>query len=196
MCAVLFEVALGSSQGQLQRRLRLCSEFYFKTFITHKYVAYIALKRTFLIKSVYNAYTKRYQRPLSPREREYKTVLEYGFHAVEFGFQTLDSGFFVSGNRLRDSGFHQRKFPRFRNLNCLKKANILVDTVNFFTPKVMYMSILLAYSHSSVYNTKLLNRNLVLFQPPFQFERFVLKSQGEIASKKCISQISLKAENF
>ena len=75
-------------------------------FIAQKYVAYIALKRTFLIKSVYNYYTKRYQRPLSPPERGYKAVLEYEFHAVEFGFQTLDSGFFVSGNRLRDSGFH------------------------------------------------------------------------------------------
>ena len=96
MCAVLFKVALGSSQGQLQTRLWFCSEFYFKTFITQKYVAYIALKRTFLIKSVYNYYTKRYQRPLSPPERGYKAVLENGFHAVEFGFQILDSGFFVA----------------------------------------------------------------------------------------------------
>ena len=149
MCAVLFEVALRSSQGQLQTRLRFCSEFYFKTFIAQKYVAYIALKRTFLIRSFYNYYTKRYQRPLSPPERGYKTVLEYGFHAVQFGFQTLDSGFFVSGNRLRDSGFHQQKFPRFRNLDCLKKGDILVDTVNFFTPKVMDMSVLLANSNSS-----------------------------------------------
>ena len=165
MCAVLFEVALGSSQGQLQTRLRFCSEFYFKTFITHKYVAYIALKRTFLIKSVYNYYTKRYQRPLSPPEREQKTVQEYGFHAVEFGFQTLDSGFFVSGNRLRDSGFHRQKFPRFRNLDSLKTGNILVDTVNFFNPTVMDMSILLAVSNISVYNIKLLNRNLVFLIP-------------------------------
>ena len=162
MFAVLFEVALGSSQGQLQTRLRFCSEFYFKTFITHKYVAYIALKRTFLIKSVYNYYTKRYQRPLSPPE---KIVLEYGFHAVEFGFQTLDSGFFVSGKRLRDSGFHRQKFPRFRNLESLKTGDILVDTVNFFNPTVMDMSILLAISNSSVYNTKLLNRNLVFLIP-------------------------------
>ena len=158
MCAVLFEVALGSSQGQLQTRLRFCSEFYFKTFITHKYVAYIALKRTFLIKPVYNYYTKRYQRPLSPPERGYKTVLVYGF-------QTLDSGFFVSGNRVRDSGFHQQKFPRFRNLDRLKKGDILVDTVNIFTPKIMDMSVLLANSNSSVYNTKLLNRNLVFLIP-------------------------------
>ena len=46
MCAVLFEVALGSFQGQLQTRLQFCSESYFKTFITHKYVAYFATKRT------------------------------------------------------------------------------------------------------------------------------------------------------
>ena len=169
MCAVLFEVALGSSQGQLQTRPWFCSEFYFKTFITQKYVAYIALKRTFLIKSVYNYYTKRYQRPLSPPERRYKAVLEYGFHAVEFGFQILDSGFFVSGNRLRDSGFHQQKVRRFRNLDSLKTGDILVDTVNFFTPTVMDMSILPAISNSSVYNTKLLNRNLVFLIPTTLF---------------------------
>ena len=169
MCAVLFKVALGSSQGQLQTRLWFCSEFYFKTFITQKYVAYIALKRTFLIKSVYNYYTKRYQRPLSPPERGYKAVLEYGFHAMEFGFQILDSGFFVSGNRLRDSGFHQQKVRRFRNLDSLKTGDILVDTVNFFTPTVMDMSILPAISNSSVYNTKLLNRNLVFLIPTTLF---------------------------
>ena len=84
---------------------------------------------------------------------------------MEFGFQTLDSGFFVSGNRLRDSGFHRQTFPRFRNLDSLKTGDILVDTVNFFNPTVMDMSILLAVSNSSVYNTKLLNRNLVFLIP-------------------------------
>ena len=101
-----------------------------------------------------------------------------GFHAVEFGFQILDSGSFVSGtcvlesNRLRDSGvlvlysgLHQKKFPRFWNLDSLKKGDILVDTVNFFTSTMMDMSILLAISKSSVYNTKLLNRNMVFLIP-------------------------------
>ena len=101
-----------------------------------------------------------------------------GFHAVEFGFQILDSGSFISGtyvlesNRLRDSGvlvlysgLHQKKFLRFWNLDSLKKGDILVDTVNFFTPTVMDMSILLAISNSSVYNTKLLNRNMVFLIP-------------------------------
>ena len=64
---------------------------------------------------------------------------------MEFGFQILDSGFVVSDNciRLRDSGllvlysrFHRQKFPRFWNLDSLKKGDILVDTVNFFTPSV------------------------------------------------------------
>ena len=98
---------------------------------------------------------------------------------MEFGFQILDSGSFVSGtcildsNRLRDSGllvlyfgFHQHKFPRFWNLDSLKKDGNLVDTVNFFTPTVMEMSILHAISNSSVYNTKLLNRNMVFLIPP------------------------------
>ena len=102
----------------------------------------------------------RYHRPLSFPERNYKTVLKFGFHAVEFGFQIQDSGFFVSGNHLRDSGFQQQKFPSFQNLDSLKKRDILVDTVNFFTPTVMDMSILLAIS-----NTKLLNRNLVFLIP-------------------------------
>ena len=122
-------------------------------------------KTNHLIKSEYNYYTKRYQRPLSPPKRKYKTDLEFGFHAVEFGFQILESGFFVSGNRLRDSGFYQQKFPRFRNLDFLKNGNILVDNVNFFTPTVMDMSIFLTISNSSVYNTKLLNRNLVFLIP-------------------------------
>ena len=99
-----------------------------------------------------------------------------GFHAVEFGFQILDSGSFISGtcvlesNRLRDSGvlvlysgLHPKKFPRFWNLDSIKKGDILVDTVNFFTPTVMDMSILLAISNSSV--TKLLNRNMVFLIP-------------------------------
>ena len=68
---------------------------------------------------------------------------------MEFGLQSLDSGFFVSGNRLRDSGYHKQKFPRFRDLDCLKKGDILVDTVNFLTPKVMDMSVVLANSNSS-----------------------------------------------
>ena len=118
-----------------------------------------------LIKSEYNYYTKRYQRPLSPPKRKCKTVLEFGFHAVEFGFQIMDSGFFVSGNRLRDSGFHQQKFRRFRILDFPKEGSISVDTVNFFTPTVMDMSIFLTISNSSVYNTKLLNRNLVFLIP-------------------------------
>ncbi|CAH3044047.1 unnamed protein product [Porites evermanni] len=101
-----------------------------------------------------------------------------GFHAVEFGFQILDTGSFLSGtcvlesNRLRDSGvlvlysgLHQQKFPRFWNLDSLKKGDILVNTVNFFTPTVMDMSILLAISNSSVYNAKLLNRNMVFLIP-------------------------------
>ena len=126
MCTVLSEVALGSSQGQLPTRLRFCSEFYFQTFITHKYVAYIAVKRTLLLKSVYKYYTKRYQRPLSPPEREYETVLECAYSKI------LESRFFVTGtcildsNRLRDSGllvlysgFHQHKFPGFWNLDSL-----------------------------------------------------------------------------
>ena len=90
----------------------------------------------------------------------------------------LESGFFVSGtcildsNRLRDSGllvlysgFHQHKFPGFWNLDSLKKDDNLVDTVNFFTPTVMEMSILHAISNSSVYNTTLLNRNMVFLIP-------------------------------
>ena len=105
-----------------------------------------------------------------------------GFHAVEFGFQILDSGSFISGtcvlesNRLRDSGvlvlysgLHQKQFPSFWNLDSLKKGDILVDTVNFFTPTVMDMLILPAISNSSVYNTKLLNRNLVFLIPTTLF---------------------------
>ena len=107
-------------------------------------------KTNYLIKSEYNYYTKRYQRPLSLPKRKYKTVLDFGFHAVEFGFQIMDSGFFVSGKRLRDSGFHQQKFPRLRNLDFPKKGSILVDTVNFFTPTVTDISIFLTISHSSV----------------------------------------------
>ena len=77
-------------------------------------------------------------------EREYETVLECAYSKI------LESRFFVSGtcildsNRLRDSGllvlysgFHQHKFPRFWNLDSLKKDDNLVDTVNFFTPTVM-----------------------------------------------------------
>ena len=107
-------------------------------------------KTNHLIKSEYNYYTKRYQRPLSPHKRKHKTVLEFGFHAVEFGFQRMDSGFFVSGNLLKDSGFHQQKFPRFRTPDFPKKGSILVDTVNFFTPTVMDMSIFLTISNNSV----------------------------------------------
>ena len=90
----------------------------------------------------------------------------------------LESRFFVSGtcildsNRLRDSGllvlysgFHQHKFPGFWKLDSLKKDDNLVDTVNFFTPTVMEMSILHAISNSSVYNTALLNRNMVFLIP-------------------------------
>ena len=107
-------------------------------------------KTNHLIKSEYKYYTKRYQRPLSLPKRKYKTVLEFGFHAVEFGFQIMDSGFFVSGKRLRDSGFHQQKFPRLRNLDFPKKGSILVDTVNFFTPTVTDISIFFTISNSSV----------------------------------------------
>ena len=111
----------------------------------------------------------RYQRPLSFPKRNYKTVLKFGFHAVEFGFQILDSGFFVSDNHLRDSGFQQQKFPSFQNLDSLKKRDILVDTVNFFTPTVMDMSILLAIS-----NTKLLIvTRCFLFQPSLKFIRLL-----------------------
>ena len=63
------------------------------------------------------------------------------------------------------SGFHQHKFPGFWNLDSLKKDDNLVDTVNFFTPTVMEMSILHAISNSSVYNTALLNRNMVFLIP-------------------------------
>ena len=122
-------------------------------------------KTNHLIKSVYHYYTKRYQRPLSPPEREYETVLECAYSKI------LESRFFVSGtcildsNRLRDSGFHQHKFPGFWNLDSLKKDDNLVDNVNFFTPTVMEMSILHAISNRSVYNTKLLNRNMVFLIP-------------------------------
>ena len=63
------------------------------------------------------------------------------------------------------SGFHQHKFPGLWNLDSLKKDDNLVDTVNFFTPTVMEMSILHAISNSSVFNTALLNRNMVFLIP-------------------------------
>ena len=120
MCAVLFEVALRSSQGQLQTRLRFCSEFYFKTFITHKYVAYIALKRTFLIKSVYNYYTKRYQRPLSPPWKGIQGSLgvwipRRGIRIPDTGFRILCKwqsfeGFWIppaKSSQIKESGFPQ-----------------------------------------------------------------------------------------
>ena len=66
--------------------------------------------------------------------RESKTLLDSGFHAVDSGFQLLDSRSFsvelgfririVSGipdsyscipdSKAQDSGFHKQKFPRFR----------------------------------------------------------------------------------
>ena len=129
---------------------------------------------------------------------------------MEFRFQILDSGFFVSdncildSNRLRDSGllvlysrFHQQKFPRFWNLDSLKKGDILVDTVNFFTPTVVDMSILLAVSNSSVYSSKLLHGNLLFLIPTTLPARKVrIEITRRNSKKKCISQISPKAENF
>ena len=73
----------------------------------------------------------------SPHVRESKTVLDSGFHAVDFGSQLLDSrsytvelGFqipIVGGipdsdscipdSKAQDSGFHKQKFPRFRILH-------------------------------------------------------------------------------
>ena len=130
-------------------------------------------KTNHLIKPGYNQHTKRYQSPLSVTP--WKGMQD---SLGKRGFQILDSGSFISGtcvlesNRLRDSGvlvlysgLHQKKFLRFWNLDSLKKGDILVDTVNFFTPTVMDMSILLAISNSSVYNTKLLNRNMVFLIP-------------------------------
>ena len=69
----------------------------------------------------------------SPHVRESKTLLDSGFHAVDSGFQLLDSRSFsvklwfpiriVSGisdsytcipdSKTQDSGFHKQKFPRF-----------------------------------------------------------------------------------
>ena len=71
---------------------------------------------------------------VSPHVRESKTLLDSGFHAVDSGFQLLDSRSFsvelgfririVSGildsytcipdSKAQDSGFHKQKFPRFR----------------------------------------------------------------------------------
>ena len=122
---------------------------------------------------------------MSPPERECETVLECGYSKI------LESRFFVSGtcildsNLLRDSGllvlysrFHQHKFPRFWNLDCLKKDDNLVDTVNFFTPTVMGMSFLHAISNSSVYNTKLLNRNKVFLIPWGEGGTFAISGWG------------------
>lgn len=72
-----------------------------------------------------------------PLVRESRTVLNSGFHAVDFRFQLLDSEFFVSGSRIpdstlvgfqiphsyscilnskaQDSGFYKLKFLRFWN---------------------------------------------------------------------------------
>ena len=89
----------------------------------------------------------------SPQLREYKTVLDSGFHALESGFQLPDSkpflvelGFripIVSGisdsyicipdSKAQDSGFHMRKFSRFRNADSLTCGGILCFKNYFLT---------------------------------------------------------------
>ena len=41
----------------------------------------------------------------SSDEREFKKGFNSGFHIVDYGFQVLDSGFFVSGTWIPDSEF-------------------------------------------------------------------------------------------
>ena len=73
----------------------------------------------------------------SPHVRESKTVLDSGFHAVDSGFQLLDSRSYtvelgfripivrgipdsdscIPDSKAQDSGFHKQKFPRFRILH-------------------------------------------------------------------------------
>ena len=44
---------------------------------------------------------------VSPHVREFRTVLDSGFHAVDSGFRVLDSGFQHSGFRIpKRAGFH------------------------------------------------------------------------------------------
>ena len=75
------------------------------------------------------------------------------------GFQSFE------GFRITGAVFWIPPAQISRILESLKKDDNLVDTVNFFTPTVMEMSILHAISNSSVYNTALLNRNMVFLIP-------------------------------
>ena len=84
----------------------------------------------------------------SPHVREPKTVLDSGFHAVNSGFQALDSslcqwnlgsgfksleglripkhGIADSTSNFPDSGFHQQKFIAFRNPHSLTRGELEV----------------------------------------------------------------------
>ena len=41
--------------------------------------------------------------PALPHVREFKTVLDSGFHAVDSGFQVLETGLFISGTWIQSS---------------------------------------------------------------------------------------------
>ena len=153
MCAVLFEVALGSSQGQLQTRLRFCSEFYFKTFIAQKYVAYIASKRTFLIKSVYNYYTKRYQRPLSPMKGD--TRQSWSMDSTPWN---SDSSHWIPDST-------SKNFPDSGIWVASKRVTFWLILWTFSLQKWWTCQFSLLILTVLVYDTKLLNRNLVFLIP-------------------------------
>lgn len=52
--------------------------------------------------AVFEKATTNYK-PYCPMKGKSKAVLDYGFHAVYFGFQVLDSGFHVTGTWIPDS---------------------------------------------------------------------------------------------
>ena len=55
---------------------------------------------------IYNIYIYSFTW-ISPHVRESKTVLDSGFHPVDFGFGVLDSGFRIPDSSSVDSGFQK-----------------------------------------------------------------------------------------
>ena len=76
---------------------------------------------------------------LSPKLRESKTVLDSGFHAVDYGFQVLDSVLFARRTWILDSGFLEMysrfQSPGFRILQAKRKQPTFGDATTGFPAK-------------------------------------------------------------